>query len=497
MADAVFSNGHDGTSNKINSYIYWGSTTGLSSSSPGKLPTIGATGCAIADLNDDGYPELIFANGNNGSTYYHSSNIYWGSISGYSVNNRTNLPTIGANSVTVAELNYDGYLDLIFNQGGNGTTAKINSYIYWGSSAGYSSSNRTELPTNGTEGNTAADFDKDGRLDLIFSNYSGNAYIYWGKAPAFTASNMTILTTPVTTYQVESADLNGDGWLDLGFGIHYNTSGSTPNHKRNSLIYWGSASGFSSTPTELPTLGAVGVSFAHLNSDDNLDIVFSNFYDGTSYSINSYIYWGSKSGYTKTNRSEYPTVGAYGNLVADFDGDGNQEALFNPYRSQYNYNLDALAYKGTKSGPISTTVSKLPVHSSHHSISTDLGSVYTRRPLHTYTSQIHTSASATPTYLSLSWTAKIPKKTSLKFQVRSAVTTAGLATATWFGPTSSSDYYKTNTSTFPNPTTNSTGTFSLNKIYNGHRYIQYRAIFEQGYDFTNTPVLDTVEICYY
>ena len=35
-------------------------------------------------------------------------------------------------------------------------------------------------------------------------------------------------------------------------------------------------------------------------------------------------------------------------------------------------------------------------------------------------------------------------------------------------------------------------TFLLNAAHNGHRHVQYRAVFK--HDFGNTPVLDRVEI---
>ncbi len=497
-ADIVFSNSNNGSSTQINSYIYWGTSSGLTTTGKKELPTVGASGCATADLNDDGYADVIFANANDGSSYYKNSYIYWGSASGYSVTARSGLPTIGANSLSVADLNSDGYLDLIFSNGGDGTSGKVNSYIYWGQATGFSTASRTELPTDGTENNTVADLDKDGKLDIVFANYSNGAgsYIYWGKAPAYTSSNMTTLATPATAYEVAAADLNSDGYLDLGFGIQFGLGGSGITHNVNSLIYWGSATGFSTAPQELPTSGAVGVSFAHLNSDGYLDVVFSNFYDDSSNNINSYIYWGATAGFSAASRAEYPTTGAWGNLVADFDGDGHQEVSFSPYKASSNYSLNALVYGGSAAGPVNTTATPLPVYAAMHATSSDPGSVYSRRPLYSYTSRVHDTSLTSPTYATLLWEAKVPQKTVLKFQIRSAATSGGLSSATWYGPTSTTDYYTAPTSTSPAPTVNSSGSFTLNSVHSGHRYIQYQAIFEQGYDFTNTPVLDKVSILY-
>ena len=76
----------------------------------------------------------------------------------------------------------------------------------------------------------------------------------------------------------------------------------------------------------------------------------------------------------------------------------------------------------------------------------------------------------------------MPAGSSLKVQLRSSATKAGLASATWYGPTSTSTYYPSKATT-------------LNAAHKGHRYIQYRAVF--GSSFGDTPVLDTVAIRYH
>jgi hypothetical protein len=65
-----------------------------------------------------------------------------------------------------ADLNQDGYLDLVFSNYCSGTSApwqyEIDSYIYWGGPDGYTTTNRLGLPTLGANGNAVADLDKDG-----------------------------------------------------------------------------------------------------------------------------------------------------------------------------------------------------------------------------------------------------------------------------------------------------------------------------------------------
>jgi len=67
------------------------------------------------------------------------------------------------------------------------------------------------------------------------------------------------------------------------------------------------------------------------------------------------------------------------------------------------------------------------------------------------------------------------------FQIRTAATEAGLSSATWYGPTGTSDNYTTS------------GT-DINSVHDGDRWIQYKAYFaDTG---TSTPTLSDVSITY-
>lgn len=93
-------------------------------------------------------------------------------------------------------------------------------------------------------------------------------------------------------------------------------------------------------------------------------------------------------------------------------------------------------------------------------------------------SKIDMGANVNFTYLDFTITK--PQKTDIKFQLRSAATQEGLSTATWYGPTSTSDYY-TNTGT------------NINPVHYGHRWIQYKAFFSTE-DVSKTPILHDVTI---
>jgi hypothetical protein len=272
------------------------------------------------DVNGDGYMDIIFSNYKNDSTRNINSYIYWGNASGFGNNNKTGLATHGTMGNSIVDLNNDGYLDIVFSHNHNDSTHNINSYIYWGSSTGFSNQGKTELATRGARGNSIADLNNDGYLDIVFSNHNNdstrniNSYIYWGSAPGFSDTDKTELSTRGAAGN-SIADLNNDGYLDIVFSNYHNDS----TRNINSYIYWGSASGFSNEDkTELATQGAVGNFIADFNGDGYLDIVFSNYHNDSTCNINSFIYWGSAAGFSIDDvPTELQTHGAYMSTTAD------------------------------------------------------------------------------------------------------------------------------------------------------------------------------------
>ena len=482
--DLVFCSFHSSTFS-TNSFVYLGSSGGKYSKGKRKeLPTVGATANALADLNQDGYPDIVFAQSIN-------SLIYWGSAGGaFSSKNVTGLPTIGAIDVSVADLNRDGHLDIVFANHFDefNKKPKVNSYVYWGSGTGYSPGDRTELATLHANGVSVADLNRDGLLDLVFSNSFDspkktsqvNSYIYWGKSgKMFSTKDRTELPSQ-GAWGNTVADIDGDGHLDIIFSNYYLWTVPTSSYQVNSYIYWGSSAGYSASRRHLlPTKGAVGVSAADLNKDGNLDIVFSNFIDGpNSYDLNSYIYWGTPGGKPSSAPSLLRNWGARGNLVADLNRDGYPDVVFINYSTSHIYWGASSGYSVNKRTPLPTSKAKT-------STTTDPGSVYDRKPIQTFTSRVLDSGSASPAYAKLAWKAAVPKNTALKLQLRSAASPVGLMTAPWRGPTSGIDHYKVTGDSYS----------PVSKAHDGDRYVQYRATF--SHDFGNTPVLDRVEVSYY
>ncbi len=81
----------------------------------------------------------------------------------------------------------------------------------------------------------------------------------------------------------------------------------------------------------------------------------------------------------------------------------------------------------------------------------------------------------------ISFTINEPSTTDIVFQIRTAATEGELSSATWYGPTGTSDNYTTT------PT-------DVNPVHDGDRWIQYKAYFSGPGD--STPTLSDVSITY-
>ena len=460
--DLVVCNWFDGEKNNLDSYIYWGSKDGFNASRRTGLPTEAAIGVAVADLNRDGHPDIVFAN--QGVDYHmtvdrrQESFVYWGSKEGYRPADRLELKTINANDVAIADLNRDNNPDIVFAMEGNEEkesgaliyfgngkggfnekpsvhlpgiyssgvtiadlnadgrfeliltnkrrlgkkpdpptgdvvlTNAVNSFIYWGGEKGYSARRRTELPTHSGAGSAVEDLNRDGLPDIVFANVNGESSIYWNSPKGFTAENQTWLETH-SAADCKIADLNGDGYPDLVIaqaamvasrGEDTSTAKRSPaepeytsgigdqarieNANTDSCIYWGGEGGFSAERrTQLPTQGAREVVLADFDQDGGMDIVFLNKVEGRYGGVDYFVYWGDDEGrFSAERRASLPMISAPDAFVnADLNGDGYAD-LFYP-------SSPALIYWGGQDGlsPDRTATFDLP-HSGYTADSADV-----------------------------------------------------------------------------------------------------------------------------
>ena len=392
-----------------NGVVFFGSSRGLDTGNSIRLPADSCQGLAAADLDNDGRVDLVFANEGGRRDSPPPSEIFWGTENGFSPAERTPLPTLAATTVQAADLNLDGHLDLLFGNSRGQDTFDAPSYIYWGTDHGFSPHRRTKLLGFGVDGSGVADLDGNGWPDVLLINHLSShtdilpTAIFWGESRRqYGDSSLTLLRPggmmeysiadlddddypdlllvhrqgPAiwwggpegyaadrrTRLQVQRpssnniADLNRDGYLDLLF-----TGPGRAGRKdvESATIVWGDAGRFESpltTQWDLHDKLLESNAIADLNRDGHLDLVFP-----MSYGDQSEISWGSPDGYRQENHLLLEAHGAAHAVPADLDRDGWLDLLFTSSASPRYRDMDgpALIYWGSPEGL--TTVPPTPL----------------------------------------------------------------------------------------------------------------------------------------
>ena len=155
--------------------IFWADSDGFHKDRQTVLNVPGAIDLETADLNQDGYLDLIACSYYDKISQLHDTGVllFWGSNEGFSPWNAQWLPGITPLGPVVADFDNDGYLDL-FNAHYHGELRRelLPCYLYWGGANGFHTRRRTALINNSGADGFAADFDRDGLLDLVAVNHT-------------------------------------------------------------------------------------------------------------------------------------------------------------------------------------------------------------------------------------------------------------------------------------------------------------------------------------
>jgi hypothetical protein len=430
--------------------LYWGSTNGFSTKAMVDIPNLSGYKSSAADLNSDGFVDMIVVNGADVSEEVASRapfsgvNIYWGghegAISGpgptrFDPARRQILHEKHVGSINVADLNGSGYLDLVLGKFTSSDNAEFAAntelVIYYGSAAGFLSENRRVVRTHGRSiGCLIADFNRDGRLDIAVNSYTTNEVTtYWGGVDGFSNENKTTLPYP-SPIDIEAADLNNDGWLDLlvssyeDFVDHHHNTGLT--------IFWGGPDGWHQSNSQwLPGMAPLGLAVADLDGDGFLDIVAPSYYgDLTREHLSSYIYWGSTRGYAPSRRTTLAVNSASDVVCADFNGDGKLDLAFSAHSTDAGHLLDSPIFFNDGNRFKSPKVQYLPAVGPHYMWVQDIGNIYNRRYEEDFTSRIFAwTAPCRDGRLAVD--AATPFGAQVRLQVRSAANETALASAAW------------------------------------------------------------------
>ncbi|MCY4060384.1 MAG: FG-GAP-like repeat-containing protein, partial [Gammaproteobacteria bacterium] len=372
--DIVLPNTHD-NNEQIDLFIYWD----VDENHVGRrtrLPSGGGTGQALGDLNRDGFTDLVVVNGRNGIKSNLDSFIYWGGAQGFDAGRRTELPTLGGMAAAVADLDGDGYPEIVFANsawaGGRPSGPENASFLYWGSKDGFSIERRQSLPTAAATDVAVADLDRDGSPEVVFANEGsgadlGGAMIYWGGAGGSYAADRRTLLPGQRSSAVALADLNGDRVPEVVLANRYRPLLREPDDRSEwdtdvdsesirSFVYWGSSGGYSAERRlELPTVAASSVAAGDLNKDGLPDLVFANGPQKSGHAApgpgsGSPIYWNSAEGFEPRRRTVLPSLNPTDCLIEDLNRDGHPDLVFSNEHNARSHRAPSYVYWGGPAG---------------------------------------------------------------------------------------------------------------------------------------------------
>ncbi|MDX2196224.1 MAG: FG-GAP-like repeat-containing protein [Cytophagales bacterium] len=289
----------------------------------------------LEDIDMDGKLDIIFVDGNGARIGILKNNSSPGSLSAASFSAPvfyTGTPNPYA--LEVADFDNDGLVDIAAMNGGGITGL----YIYknlgiTGTITSASFAPAITIPTSYSYAYElqAADFDYDGRLDMVAANYGNNGFtIFKNIAQAGVISFVGY--TYNTGYQAISCrvgDIDKDGRADIA--LSNNTSTLAQVYKNNSLGGTLSGSSFSLGGTFTAGSGGYGVELFDLDGDSWLDMVIANYSSNNISIFRNNRVAGTINGTSFSPKVDYATSsGPSYPRAADMDLDGKPDIII-PY----------------------------------------------------------------------------------------------------------------------------------------------------------------------
>lgn len=454
LPDVVFFNFEGGRRAGQNpNVIYWGDgTRQYTERRSTRLPSAYNVGTVQADFNDDGWTDLGSVEDRHAlgrPPTLHGVYVWFGGPDGFREERRIvlSVETLGS-GLRAADLNRDGYLDLIVGAGEPGPVGRIGNVVFWGGANGFAAGRRQVIPI-GMLGRApvVADLDRDGHLDLAGGSFESGVYLVYGSSNGLRLDRIVTLLPDWTVLDVEAADLDRDGWLDLILPAII-----PPDREGRMFIYYGSPDGYTTARVaSLPHLDGHDPSVADFNQDGYLDIAVSNEGDNGTGPVTDYLYWGGPDGFEASRRLELPGESGAASIPADFDGDGWIDLLMVRHKRAGNpdqagapiaHDTDSFLFWNGPNGFDLLRPTPIPTSGPHSQLGRDPGNSYDRRLSARFTSVAHRPSNPSLKPVALAWQAIPAPRTAVRLQIRTAPTERELRWAAWMGPRGAGDWFE-------------------------------------------------------
>ena len=231
-------------------------------------------------------------------------------------------PIAGAAMVALADVNHDGFVDILTANANNGASVLL------GNGDGTFQPARTFLPTGNFNLIVSGDFDGDGNLDFAVTNYSTSTTVsvMLGNGDGTFHAAPDIVTGGTGISSLLASDFNNDGKTDLAITTLLSVNLNLGSY--NLAVMLGQTGGAFTLGSNMAVGSGYSAIIGDFNRDGKQDMLITS---------TSAIKLGVGDG-TFTNGVPYP-LSVYSGMAYDINGDGI---------------LDIVAYTGgrTRSGPV-------------------------------------------------------------------------------------------------------------------------------------------------
>jgi hypothetical protein len=216
---------------------------------------------AVADLDNNGWLDLIAARAGQPGKVYTSTDGFFGS--GVEIG----LASWGTVAVDAGDFDGDGDADLVL---ANASSSYRNVVLKNNGAAAFPTTLSFGHSSDDTRGVKFLDADQDGRLDIAMANYGlqNRVYLNDGAGGVLPAS-LNFGTGTDHTVALVVADFNGDGYPDIGLGNR---------DQQNRVYFYDSILGYSDDANFGPADDiTLGLAAADIDRDGDLDLLAGNY----------------------------------------------------------------------------------------------------------------------------------------------------------------------------------------------------------------------------
>lgn len=395
----------------------------------------GAYSYVSADTDNDGYPELI-------ATTWNGARIFKGTENGPDPKNYYDIkdPKLRIpGGLIVADLNGNGWLDLILSTSARADTGMDAATVFYGGPLGYSNDRCDSIPAElgCAQALVLCDIDRDGYLDLIIGEGGGNISVIHGskdglrineKPEHFLLKN----ANGAELIGVTAADVDGDGKLE----IITTSCGHYTRRKSYLNILKNYEEGFPlSEQVSFETGGTTGyVSFADLRHTGCLDLILP-FYSTTETRVLPMRIFKNdgKGNFDFENPQKIQCESSIASLLVDLDRNGYPDLLVCCHRNDIGHTVQSVLFHNGPEGFDFDNPQKLWAYGPHDFTRNCIYNIADRTESEYYTSEV---IKVTDVPKTMSWEAECKNDTALYMRVRSGKDEESLLSASFSEPLS-------------------------------------------------------------